>query len=62
MFKFKLAPLGMGYARVLKGTCFKCKKKVLCLEVDTSDGEYTELCLCLNCINKEFEEYKGEER
>lgn len=32
--------------------CFQCRSKKECLIFDSSDGEYSEIIFCLECLNK----------
>ena len=45
------------YARtidVFKATrdCYQCREKKECLVFDSSDGEYSEIIFCIQCLNK----------
>ena len=42
-------------------TCDVCGQNVPCLSVDTSDGEYGYVSLCLACITAAFGKLSGEE-
>jgi len=32
--------------------CKKCKKKLMCLAADSSDGEYSTIYICFACIEE----------
>lgn len=51
-----------GYGRqgavdiIFDGQCFKCKRSIVCLTIDGSDGEYDSATFCQDCLNGFFEE------
>jgi len=43
-----------------EGVCFECRQKKHILKFDSSDGEYTEMQFCIDCL-KDFHEGKVSE-
>lgn len=50
-----------GTIKLERRRCNGCRKRKLCLCIDSSEGEYGPGCICQDCVNELFAKNKTQE-